>query len=197
MTQGPARAAARQETCHAGFCTSHMMSSSWAVDTLRRLSAELLSYQDGRHIASDVLESFSVSLELVYRELLILQATSGFRGDDEELACELVRQALTSLQDIQDSQLNECVPCTPAIDHIGTVGRPRFHIPREQLSLLIESQFSVPQMADMIGVSVRTVHRRMSEYGLSIHSTYSDMTDTELDSVIAEIHQEFPLCGNK
>ena len=114
------------------------MSSSWAVDTLRRFSAELLSYQDGRHIASDVLESFSVSLELVYRELLMLQSLSGL-DDDEELACELVRRALTSLEEIQDFQLNESVRCTPAVHRTGTVGRPRFDIPREQLCLLIES----------------------------------------------------------
>lgn len=117
--------------------------------------------------------------------------------DDEQLACELVRRALTSLEEIQDFQLNESVRCTPAVHRTGTVGRPRFDIPREQLGLLIESQFIVQQMADMIGVSGRTIHRRMSEYGLSIHYTYSDMTDQKLDSVIAEIYQEFPLCGSK
>ena len=58
-----------------------------------------------------------------------------------------------SLEEIQDFHLNESVHCTPAVHRTGTVGRPRFHIPREQLCLLIESQFSVPQMADMIGVS--------------------------------------------
>ena len=49
----------------------------------------------------------------------------------------------------------------------------------------------------MIGVSERTIHRRMSEYGLSIQSTYSEMTNLELDSVIADIHWEFTMCGNK
>ena len=120
-----------------------------------------------------MLESFAVSLELVYRELLMLQSMNGL-DDNEERACELVRRALTSIQEIQDSHLTEFVHCTPAILTTGTV-------PREQLRLLIESQFSVPQMADMIGVSERTIHRRMAEYGLSIHSTYSDMTDQELD----------------
>ena len=81
-----------------------------------------------------------------------------------------------SLQEMQDSQLSESVCCTPAVYHTGTVGRPRFDIPREQLRLLIESHFKVPQMADMIGVSERTIHHRMSENNLSIHSTYSEMT---------------------
>ena len=90
-----------------------------------------------------------------------------------------------------------CLYVTPSVHRMGAVGRPRFDIPREQLSLLIESQFTLPQIADIIGVSERTIHRRMSEYGLSIQYTYSEMTNLELDSVIADIHWEFPMCGNK
>ena len=37
----------------------------------------------------------------------------------------------------------------------------------------------------------------MSEYDLLIHSTYTEMTDNELDSIISGIHKEFPMCGNK
>ena len=172
------------------------MTSAWAVDTLRRLSAELSSYQDGRRITSDVLDSFSLTLELVYRDLLIQQTLDGLNHSCEQ-ACELVRQALLSIQEMQDSQWMVSVRHTPSVHRMGAVGRPRFDIPREQLSLLIESQFTVPQIADMIGVSERTIHRRMSEYGLSIQSTYSEMTNLELDSVIADIHREFPMCGNK
>ena len=172
------------------------MASTWAVDTLRRLSTELLSYQNGRQITADVLDSFFLSLELVYRDLLI-QQTYGLDHSGEQ-ACDFVRQALLSVQEMQqDSQLTESVHHTPSVHHMGAVGRPRFDIPREQLCLLIESQFTVPQIAVMIGVSERIIHRRMSEYGLSIHSTYSEMTDHELDSVVADIHREFPMCGNK
>ena len=37
----------------------------------------------------------------------------------------------------------------------------------------------------------------MSEYDLSIHSTYTEMTENELDSITSDIHKEFPMCGNK
>ena len=43
-------------------------------------------------------------------------------------------------------------------------GRPRYNIPREQLELFLELGFSVPQMANMLGVSQSTVKRRMSTY---------------------------------
>lgn len=39
----------------------------------------------------------------------------------------------------------------------GMVGRRRLEISYEQLSFLIENRFSVPQIADMIGVSIRTM----------------------------------------
>ena len=107
------------------------------------------------------------------------------------------KQALVILQEIEQLHLAQSVASTPAVTFTGAVGRPPFEIPREQLLLLIESKFTVPQIADMIGVSVRTIHRRMSEYDLSIHSTYTELTDDELDSIISDIHKEFPMCGNK
>ena len=49
----------------------------------------------------------------------------------------------------------------------------------------------------MICVSPRTVHRRMTEYGLYICDTFSDITDHELDRFISDIHHEFHMCGNR
>ena len=165
------------------------MCSSWAVITLRRLYADISSYEDGRNIAPDVLNSFCLSLELVYRELLVQHP-----GEDEhDQVCELVRQALSNLLEIYDSQLITTEYRTPAVNLIGAVGRPRLKIPQEQIRLLIELRLTVPQIADVIGVSVRTIHRRMVEYGLSIQSTYSEMTDQEIDNVISDIQKEFPM----
>ena len=47
--------------------------------------------------------------------------------------------------------------------------------------------FSVPQIAELFGVSVRTVLRTMSEIG----------TDQELDRHVREIQLNFPKCGNR
>ena len=53
-------------------------------------------------------------------------------------ACELVRQALVTLQDIEHLRLAQSEPSAPAVALSGGVGRPRFEIPREQLLFLIE-----------------------------------------------------------
>ena len=79
---------------------------------------------------------------------------------------------------------------------VATTGRPRFIISYEQLSFLVSNRFTGPQIADMLGVSLRTVHRRLAEYSLSIRSQYSNLSDTELDCIVQEVHCLFPMCGN-
>ncbi len=41
----------------------------------------------------------------------------------------------------------------------------------------------------MIGVSVRTIQRRMSEFGLSIRAHYCDISDADHDCIVQEIQQ--------
>ena len=51
-------------------------------------------------------------------------------------------------------------------------GRPAFEISREQLSYFVEQGFKVKDISPMLGVSVRTVERRMSFFGLSISGIF-------------------------
>ena len=76
----------------------------------------------------------------------------------------------------------------------GLVGRPYYDISYHQLDTLISMHLSVPKIAQMIGVSVSTIRRRMSEYNLSIRSTYSTITDAELDAIVQE---QFSGWGNR
>ena len=103
------------------------------------------------------------------------QILDGSTDSDTENTCELIRQALLAVQGMKDIQSQDSQQSTSPLIHT----RPQFDIPVEQLRMLIESRFTVPQIADLIGVSPRTVYRRMSESRLSISSTYSDMTDSE------------------
>ena len=48
----------------------------------------------------------------------------------------------------------------------GMPGGPKFNIPKEQLEFLIEQHFSTPAVADILGVSRRTVVWRLREFGL-------------------------------
>ena len=108
----------------------------------------------------------------------------------------LVSRALYSMRLLQDrhhefmfSRRSEA----PVLQS-GCAGRPRFDIPEQQLRFLVQSGFTGTQMAEIIGVSLRTVRRRMTDYGLNISEQYADVTDHEL---VMGIKIEFPTCGQK
>ncbi|XP_016106205.1 uncharacterized protein [Sinocyclocheilus grahami] len=61
------------------------------------------------------------------------------------------------------------------------MGRPKFTIENEKIKSLLDIQLPVPFIAKLLGVSERTVFRRMREFGLSVSDSYSTMGDQELD----------------
>lgn len=77
----------------------------------------------------------------------------------------------------------------------GGAGRPSFSIPREQLQFLVEKGFSTTDIGLIIGVSSRTVKRRLHEFDISVRGQYSVMSDEELDATVRGILNEFPNCG--
>ena len=79
----------------------------------------------------------------------------------------------------------------------GNRGRPKYVVPQEQVEFLIERHFSVPEISKLLGVSTRTVERRMSQYGLSIRGSYDGMNDNELDDIVTGILKNFPNAGYK
>ena len=81
--------------------------------------------------------------------------------------------------------------------HTDEHGRQTLHIPEQQLQYLIECSFTVPEIAKLFGVSVRTIRRRMTEYGLKIRDNYTDITDEDLRREIADFHIHFPTSGRR
>ena len=79
----------------------------------------------------------------------------------------------------------------------GHHGRPKYVVAQEQLEFLIEGHFSVPEISKLLGVSTRTVERRMSEYGLNIRQSYSQINDSDLDGVLNGILKDVPNSGYK
>ena len=169
-----------------------------SVAILQRVSSDVSAFADGRDIPKDTLDSFIVSLEFVYRELVVMETTSQLTDTQSE-AVAIVRTCLSTLRSIDELRTYVATGSLHPVQPVqtGLVGRPSFQVSPDQLSFLVENGFSVPQMADMIGVSVRTIRRRMSEFGLSIQAQYSTITNSELDRIVSEIQAQFPLCGNR
>lgn len=168
-----------------------MAELAWCRATLQRVISDLSLYEDGRAVSAGATLN---QLEIVYRELVALDALGELTSPGTS-ALELTASAIEEVQCvIQSAQLIISCYSSPLLRD-GTVGRPRYDIPGGTLKFLIESGFTVPQIADVLYVSVRTVRRRMSQYDLSIQATFTNISEQELDAIVASIQQEFPLCG--
>ena len=168
-----------------------MADYSWICDTLRSV-ASIFSRNPDQILTPDVVDGSIFSFELVYREFLVKDLEEGLNESETE-ASELVRRALCLLAEFNAIEES---PRPPVVES-GRAGRPMFNIPRSQLVYLVENYFTVPQIAGIIGVSVRTIFRRMEQYGISIRAQYAEITDDELDLMTRSIQSSFPMCGNR
>lgn len=53
----------------------------------------------------------------------------------------------------------------------------------------------VPCVAKLLGVSTRTIQRRISEIGLSVKDTYGRVLDEELDTLVSAVKSRHPYAG--
>ena len=79
----------------------------------------------------------------------------------------------------------------------GNVGRPRFDIAQDQIEYLLDLSFTCPDIARLLGVSLRTIRRRMEEFGICVRDRYSSISDAELDEELVSIKQSYPNAGIK
>lgn len=61
----------------------------------------------------------------------------------------------------------------------------------------MEHGFTTPQIADLLGVSCRTIGRRLMRFGLNHRQQYSPVNNQILDIVVASIQRQFPNCGHR
>lgn len=150
---------------------------------LERVIHDLSQLQDCRFLTTYSLDSLN-NVELAYRELVALELIDELSVEQRE-GIDLVRQCLFFIRQLQLSfQLSE-VSSSPTVvmSHTGAIGRPRYEVPEGSLEMLIENRFTVPQIANIMGVSISTVRRRMSDAGILIRDYYSTITNSELDEI--------------
>ena len=171
---------------------------SWVLQTIQSTISDLDGMTENSVVSIHRAEALEWRIELVYRDL-IAKEMSGELEFAEQRALSLIAEAYSRLRQFVQSieLLSPSLEIQPMQFLDGSVGRPRFHISFNQLETLISTHFTVPQIAQIIGVSVSTIRRRMSEYNLSIRSTYSTMSDTDLDAVVLEIQTQFSGWGNR
>ena len=65
-------------------------------------------------------------------------------------------------------------------------------ISRNDFEHLLQMIFDCSTIAIMLGVSLRTVHRHMDEYCLTVHPCYTDIDDARVDHIVRELKKQFP-----
>lgn len=114
---------------------------------------------------------------------------------------ELVPSAnsvVESLTQLQEAMLNARSPSSEQASGMsltGRPGRPQFDVTAAQLEHLVGFGFRVPDISRLLGISERTVRRRLAEYGLSTRVTYSEISDEDLITLVGEVKNSFPTCG--
>lgn len=84
----------------------------------------------------------------------------------------------------------------PSVVYTGAAGRPSIGIPRETLKMYLNFGFSLIKIPEMLGVSPKTINRRIRQFGLLEEvPKYTEMSNQNLHTVVAEIYREFPNCG--
>ena len=74
-------------------------------------------------------------------------------------------------------------------------GRPKFDIENDVLEFYLGLKFTRKEVADILGISLRTVGTLIKEYGLKSRDKYNQMNDEELDEMMELVVLENPNSG--
>lgn len=139
----------------------------------------------------DVLDYAIFRLRQLSQQLLRLE---GIDNLSVEVHNSLV--TVTSLlSEVELSENQRSITSTNSYRGSRTVGMPRLEIPYEQVSYLLDYDFSLAEIAGVLGVSESTVKRRVRDYGISVHQRQTVLTNEELDAIVREIQVQFPNAG--
>ncbi|KAI2645950.1 Botulinum neurotoxin type D [Labeo rohita] len=153
---------------------------------LDRLHARLSHLLNRQPVDLDFLE-FACSQELVF-----LSALSSQEDSFPHAVLDGLREVVQVIGEINHNQ--QCTHNTLDFES-GNLGRPRIVVSEERIEELIAMSLPVPCVANLLGVSTRTIRRRMSEIGLSVRDTYSRVLDEELDTLVSAVKSRHPYAG--
>lgn len=93
---------------------------------------------------------------------------------------------------IQTLQYEIAPPVQVVTSSCRPQGRPELYVDIEQFEM---HGFCWYEIADMLGVSVRTLHRRRVEYNLGDIFSFTDITDEEVCRQLQIMKKDFPDIG--
>lgn len=133
-------------------------------------------------------------VDLDYLEYIVTQEKTFVNALENVDLPDNICEAMEELSSLLE-QRNKPPLFNSVVKIIGPYGRCRLHITEEHLQSLLELGLPATCVADLIGVSRRTMYRRMEEYNMSVRSLYSTISDDALDAKVREIKSRLPHSG--
>ena len=131
-----------------------------------------------------------------------------------EILCAYLREVLLEISNLQDLVENnilidEAYIADMSIDFIGcpeeheegAFGRPRKLVEKEEIENLFQVYNSWQKVAELLGISDKTLRRRRHEYGMNVagtsgpRSTYTSISNEDLCTVISDALRILPNAG--
>ena len=75
------------------------------------------------------------------------------------------------------------------------IGRAKLNVSYDHIYFLLQNEFKCTIIAKMLQISLRTLRRRMSEYGITQKMFQITIAELELDDKVREIVRYFPQIG--
>ena len=151
---------------------------------------QLLTEQTNNNLLD--IPSFLETIETLMQCVVLLDS---FETVSENVMCCLMQAHNLLSRNTNDIRRNNNQ--AQLYDGTSSVGRPSLIISREQVEYLMDCNFTVKEMSDILGVSKRTVERRMSQYELTNMNGFTAINDERLDAIVSEIKSLSPDCGFK
>lgn len=138
--------------------------TAWITRSLKEIMSDLSIFVDGRFIDIDVAEGYKWWMEMLSHEILALEMNEEL-DEFECKAVDYILKAFSVINDVVDNLQNTesfstmTITTETTLVPDGSVGRPKFDISEIQFRTLLEKNFSAPDIAKILGVSVSTIRR--------------------------------------
>ena len=153
-------------------------------NVLLDVSRQLQSY-----LSDELLESTVSRLQQIRRHLLVFAGTNSNLNDLIASISSVLSRLATCENRLYSSGYNAPVNLS------GRPGRPKFDISREQREYFLFYDLGVQDIANALSVSKSTVQRRFREYGISVSSAMTQLTNDQVDDLVRQIKNDFPNAG--
>ena len=171
------------------------------LSLLRLLESDIRRTIDDGAVTLAAIDSHIAVTERLLRGITLTLASDSVSPGFMETALRSTQQVMNTLISVEAHLTDDTRVGDNRVGLFATVrfgggrGRPRLDITEDILTYFLDHGFSAVSTAMLLQVSLSTLRRRMSEFGLSVRSNYSSIPDNELDRLITTIQYQHPHCG--